>query len=126
MLRALSTRRSHGRYEKLVDKAESSSAGLLGGSSRDFQLKRSNTLPIRFLGCCRGSNKVSVELNLPSLPAVKPAMKVNKSHPLFTLFDRRRQNRRTTSRPEFARYIEYVKEAGLWDKNSGMPVMYYK
>ncbi|CAI0392329.1 unnamed protein product [Linum tenue] len=113
MLRALSTRRSHNKYEKLVDNTESSSAGLI--------LKRSKTLPVRFFGSAskRGQKvSVEVELKLPSLPAVKPAMKVNKSHPLFSLFDRRRQNKRTTSRPEFARYIEYVKE--------GRGSLYYK
>ncbi|CAL1360863.1 unnamed protein product [Linum trigynum] len=122
MLRALSTHRSHSsKYEKLVDNTESSSADLLGGS--DHELKRSKK--IRFLGS-GGGHKVSVELKLPSLPAVKPAMRVNKIHPLFSLFDRRRQNRRITSRPVFARYIEYVKEGGFWDKNSDMPVMHYK
>ncbi|CAL1360862.1 unnamed protein product [Linum trigynum] len=113
MLRALSTRRSHNKYEKLVDNNESSAAGLLVGGGSDYQLKRSKTLPVRFFGSAskRGQKvSVEVELKLPSLPAVKPAMKVNKSHPLFSLFDRRRQNKRTTSRPEFARYIEYVKE----------------
>ncbi|CAL1360865.1 unnamed protein product [Linum trigynum] len=124
MLRTLSTRRSHSKYEKLADNTEPSSADLLGGDS-DYELKRTNTVPIRFPGSDRG-HKVAAEQSLPSVPAVKPAMKVNKSHPLFSLFDRRRQSKRTTSRPEFARYIEYVKEGGLWDTNSGVPVMHYK
>ncbi|CAN1344293.1 hypothetical protein LINPERPRIM_LOCUS40040 [Linum perenne] len=36
------------------------------------------------------------------------------------------RKKRTTSRPEFARYIQYVKEGGIWDHGSAVPVMHYK
>ncbi|CAN0861724.1 hypothetical protein LINGRAHAP2_LOCUS8294 [Linum grandiflorum] len=117
MLRALSTRISQYKYEKLSE--ESSIGPLIGG----YKLTRSRTLPVQVLGGRSSSYKLSLKLNLPALPAAKKAN--SKSHPLFSLFTSRR-NKRTTSRPEFARYIQYVKEGGLWDSNSGVPVMYYK
>ncbi|CAN0919269.1 hypothetical protein LINGRAHAP2_LOCUS31351 [Linum grandiflorum] len=113
MLRALSSRRSHSKYEKLVD---DSSVGLLGG-----ELRRSNTLPVQYLGSGGHKLKLDLEVKLPALPL--PAKKSSKSHPLFSFFDTRRK-KRTTSRPEFARYVEYVKEGGRWDNSSGMPVIY--
>ncbi|KAG4380242.1 hypothetical protein GLYMA_16G135600v4 [Glycine max] len=48
-----------------------------------------------------------------------------KSHPLLS-FLALRWKKKTTARPEFARYLEYLKEGGMWDLNSNKPVMYYK
>ncbi|CAN0861720.1 hypothetical protein LINGRAHAP2_LOCUS8294 [Linum grandiflorum] len=124
MLRALSTRISQYKYEKLSE--ESSIGPLIGG----YKLTRSRTLPVQVLGGRSSSYKLSLKLNLPALPAatlLRPAANKgdSKSHPLLSLFISRRK-KRTTSRPEFARYIQYVKEGGLWDSSSGVPVMYYK
>ncbi|CAN0861722.1 hypothetical protein LINGRAHAP2_LOCUS8294 [Linum grandiflorum] len=121
MLRALSTRISQYKYEKLSE--ESSIGPLIGG----YKLTRSRTLPVQVLGGRSSSYKLSLKLNLPALPAAKKAANKgdSKSHPLLSLFISRRK-KRTTSRPEFARYIQYVKEGGLWDSSSGVPVMYYK
>ncbi|CAN0861718.1 hypothetical protein LINGRAHAP2_LOCUS8294 [Linum grandiflorum] len=120
MLRALSTRISQYKYDRLAD--ESSISPLIGG----YKLTRRTTLPVQVLGgrsSCR--YKLSLKLNLPAL--LRPAANKgdSKSHPLLSLFISRRK-KRTTSRPEFARYIQYVKEGGLWDSSSGVPVMYYK
>jgi hypothetical protein len=115
MFRALSTRRNHRTYEKLAD--EPAAVGPLEG-----KLKRSTSLPAQVFGSQR---KSTPELAFPAGFQVKPTNKVTKSHPLFSLFGDRRK-KKTTAKPEFARYIEYLKEGGVWDKNSNIPVIYYK
>ncbi|KAJ6678654.1 PROTEIN SHROOM-LIKE [Salix viminalis] len=40
--------------------------------------------------------------------------KGSKSHPLFSLCDGAGRKKNTTARPEFARYLQYVKEGGVW------------
>ncbi|XP_059458212.1 uncharacterized protein LOC132187791 [Corylus avellana] len=115
MFRALSTRRNHRTYEKLADER---GVGALEGK----YLKRSTSLPAQVFG---SPTKSTPELAFPASSQVKPTNKVTKSHPLFSLFSGGRK-KKTTAKPEFARYIEYVKEGGAWDKNSSMPVIYYK
>ncbi|GMY11467.1 Sodium/potassium-transporting ATPase subunit alpha-1 like [Fagus crenata] len=114
MFRALSTRRSHRRYEQLGDDP---AAGLL-----EAKLKRVTSLPAKMFG---SSSKLTPEVTFPNNSQVKPTKKVSKSHPIFSLFNARRK-KKTTARPEFARYLEYVKEGGLWDMNLNKPVIYYK
>lgn len=122
MFRALSTRRSHQSYEKL---GEEPSAGLLD----QVRLQRSTTLPTRAFGSPIMRN-FSLEREVSSIPQLKPApskKSSGKPHPLFSLFDRRRKSKKTaTATPEFARYLDYVKEGGSWDVNSNMPVIYYR
>ncbi|GKU99197.1 hypothetical protein SLEP1_g12076 [Rubroshorea leprosula] len=115
MLRAFSVRRSQWRYEPLVD--DEPDVSLLGG-----KLSRTTSLPA---GLFCSSRKAAPDSALPSNSQVKSTKKKSKSHPLFSLFDGRRK-RKTTAKPEFARYLEYVKEGGVWDMKSNMPVMYYK
>lgn len=104
MFRSTSTRKSPSRYEKL-DKEHD--------GNEDF--KRSTSLPSRAMASTFG------EMNLQR----NPTKKEKKIHPLLSLFDFRRK-KTTTARPEFARYLEYVKEGGMWDTNSNKPVIYYK
>lgn len=128
MLRALSTRRgSHG-YERLVDDP---SVGLLEG-----KLKRATSVPAsRMFGSSKKLTPTPEFIIIPikdNSQAVKTTTttttttlkKANKIHPFFSLFDGRRKKK--TSKPEFARYLEYVKEGGIWDVKSNMPVMHYK
>lgn len=110
MLRALSVRRDPHRYEKL---GEEPAVCLLEG-----ELKRAKSVPAKVFG----SPKAKA---FPDNAPAKPTKKTSKTHPLFTLFDTRRK-KKTTARPEFTRYLEYVKEGGLWDVKSNMPVIYYK
>jgi len=113
MFRSTSTRKSPARYEKL-DKEHGDS----GTSNEDF--KRSTSLPSRAMASSFG------EMNLQRNPTKKGSSKPKeKSHPLLSFFDFRRK-KKTTARPEFARYLEYVKEGGMWDINSNKPVIYYK
>lgn len=114
MFRAFSTRRGHGRYEKLghepaVPPLEAE------------KLKRTTSLPAGVFG---SSSNPTPEVTFLADPPGKPPKKANKSHPLFSLFDGRRK-KKATARPELARYLEYVKEGGLWDADSNKPVLYY-
>ncbi|KAK7406735.1 hypothetical protein VNO78_08365 [Psophocarpus tetragonolobus] len=110
MFRSTSTR---AKYERL-DKEYAAN-----GTSNE-ELKRSTSLPSRAMGSTFG------DINLQRNPTKKVNSKPKeKSHPLFSFFDLRRK-KKTTSKPEFARYLEYVKEGGMWDMNSNKPVIYYK
>ncbi|CAJ1930231.1 unnamed protein product [Sphenostylis stenocarpa] len=114
MFRSTSARKSPTRYEKL-DKEH----GATGESSNE-ELKRSTTLPSRAMASTFG------DMNLQRNPTKKGnSNPKEKSHPLLSFFDFRRK-KKTTARPEFARYLEYVKEGGMWDVNSNKPVIYYK
>ncbi|KAK4741439.1 hypothetical protein SAY87_025027 [Trapa incisa] len=125
MFRALSTRRSLQGYEKLGE--DEPSIGLL-----DVKLQRSATLPAgRFLGSQMAVLPVGTKLK-PS-PSKKASGK-SSSHPLFSLFERRSRKSKkatvtaatVTARPEFARYLNYVREGGSWDPKSNVPVIYYR
>ncbi|EEF40825.1 uncharacterized protein LOC8273376 [Ricinus communis] len=123
MLRALSTRRSRRGYERLV--ADESAICLL-----EEKLKRSKTLPAAARTSFDLPTKLTSDSAFPQDAAAKvakpaAARKVNKSHPLFSLFDCRRK-KKTTAKPEFTRYLQYLREGGMWDVKSNTPVIYYK
>ncbi|GKU94477.1 hypothetical protein SLEP1_g7973 [Rubroshorea leprosula] len=114
MLRALSVR-NHRRYERLEQPIDDPEVSLLGS-----KLPRTTSVPAQFL-----SRKLTPASAMPSNSQAKSTKK-SKSHPLFSLFNGRRHRRKTTAKPEFARYLEYVKEGAVWDRSSNMPVIYYK
>ncbi|KAI3450971.1 hypothetical protein Pfo_007636 [Paulownia fortunei] len=113
MFRALSTRRSRRGYEQLGD--EASTAALVP------KLSRAKSLPAKILSCSKKITTPAPAANTPS-EQVKKASKV---HPFFSLFETKRK-KKATAKPEFSRYLEYVKEGGTWDMRANMPVMYYK
>ncbi|KAK9284752.1 hypothetical protein L1049_023929 [Liquidambar formosana] len=114
MFRALRTKRSCRGYDRLADG--------LHVDVLEAKLERVTSLPARISG---SSKKSRPKLTLPgAISQVKHAKKLKKSHPLFSLFDAR--PKKTTAKPEFARYLEYAKEGGVWDVNSNMPVLYFK
>ncbi|KAJ9147060.1 hypothetical protein P3X46_029263 [Hevea brasiliensis] len=120
MLRAFSTRRSRrGSYERLLADDSAIDASELG------TLERSKTLPAAPV--LRSSvTKIPSPNDSQSHQVMKPAARrASKTHPLLSLFDARRK-RKTAAKPEFTRYLEYVREGGIWDVNSNMPVIYYK
>ncbi|KAL3723808.1 hypothetical protein ACJRO7_035909 [Eucalyptus globulus] len=114
MFRAFSTRKGHGRYEKLGNESAAPPV-------EAAELKRTTSLPAGRFGSSSGPTP---QVAFPADPQGKPPKKVNKSHPLFGLFDARRK-KKTTARPDLARYLEYVKEGGSWDANLDKPVMHY-
>ncbi|KAL0543351.1 hypothetical protein IC582_018446 [Cucumis melo] len=118
MLRALSTRRCPHRYKFL---AEDPTISLLEG-----KLRRATSLPTIVLGS--GSRKSAFDITVPEFAQAKQkqSKRANKGgHPIFSFFDFRRK-RKSTARPEFARYLEYLKEGGLWDLKANAPVIYFK
>ncbi|KAK6288080.1 hypothetical protein POUND7_014259 [Theobroma cacao] len=129
MLRAFSTRRSRGGYERLLEVDVEVDEPVTSTGHLEAQLKRARSVPARVFGLSR---RFTPALALPENYQVKSkssssssTKKVTKSHPLFSLFDARRK-KKTTAKPEFARYIEYLKEGGMWDMKANMPVIYYK
>lgn len=118
MFRAMSTRKIHGGYEKLGDE--------------EAILKRVTSVPVSVYGYSR--NPIQEVKKTPTLsPAAKPTG--GSVHPLLSFFDvrfQRKKKKKTTkkssptAKPEFARYLEYVKEGGVWDPNSNAPVIHYR
>ncbi|GAB2279524.1 hypothetical protein Dimus_014164 [Dionaea muscipula] len=109
MLRALSERATHRRYERL-DHAESSGDGL-----DDAQLKRVVSVPAGVYDV--GFSKIVKAPELP-LPTTKAQAKITKKaakvHPLFGLFGGTgKKKKKMTAMPELSRYIQYLKEGGL-------------
>ncbi|XP_010531050.1 PREDICTED: uncharacterized protein LOC104807465 [Tarenaya hassleriana] len=122
MMRAMSTRgRSRHGYERLGDESK---IGLMEG-----ELKRSRTVPTS-----RNRLGGSVPAILEELPRQQSSARKNTtsssskfSHPIFSLFNGGRgRKKKTTAKPEFSRYLEYLKEGGMWDPSSNMPVIYFK
>ena len=121
MFRSMSTRRGPSKYERL--EKDSAASGTSNG-----ELKRSTSVPSResssYMKMAAGSTFGDINLQR------NPTKKANnnhkeKSHPLFSFFNLRRK-KKTTARPEFTRYLEYVKEGGMWDLDNNKPVIYYK
>ncbi|XP_018482287.1 uncharacterized protein LOC108853368 [Raphanus sativus] len=136
MFRAMSTRKIHGGYEKLVE--EEPILNSVDGNSRDpvQEMKKTPTEkrkggsvhPLLSLFNVRFQRKKK-----KSLATEKPTG--GSVHPLLSLFNVRFQRKKKkttkkksldTAKPEFARYMEYVKEGGVWDPNSNTPVIHYR
>ncbi|VVB10036.1 unnamed protein product [Arabis nemorensis] len=122
MLRSFSTRtRSRrGGYERVSD---DSTFSLLGA-----KLRRSTSVPYYAPSIKLGTGGVPTileELPRQKSKKVKPTSKF--SHPLFNfLYGKKKKSKTTTTKPEFSRYLEYLKEGGMWDARSNAPVIYYK
>ncbi|KAL2236300.1 UNVERIFIED_CONTAM: hypothetical protein Sindi_0821700 [Sesamum indicum] len=123
MFRALSTRRSRRGYEHLAhddddDEAASTPAALLPAA----KLSRAKSLPAKAkqIFSCSSKNSCSAAAEQA---VIKKASKV---HPLFSLFEMSRRKKKATAKPEFSRYLEYVREGGVWDVKENMPAIYYK
>ncbi|XP_010484636.1 PREDICTED: uncharacterized protein LOC104762924 [Camelina sativa] len=111
MIRALSTRKDRGSSYKKLGEEEEAGAGLLEAKQQSAAVSKHH----------EQSQKVKVEKSGGSV------------HPLFSFFDmslkrkkKKKKSTRTTAKPEYARYLEYVKEGGVWDNTSNEPVIYYR
>lgn len=47
-----------------------------------------------------------------------------KAHPVIKILEA--PSKEAMAKPEFLRYLEYLREAGTWDPNSGRPLIYFK
>ncbi|KAL8240534.1 hypothetical protein R6Q59_013889 [Mikania micrantha] len=117
MFRSMSTRKHHRGYEQLIKESTGDDR------SSNPKLLRSTTLPANFFGdhpfnfvLDRKPAKVDV--------IDKQVKKVSKVHPFFSLFERKNRKKKATAKPEFSRYMQYLKEGGFWDANSDKPVIY--
>ncbi|XP_057787330.1 uncharacterized protein LOC131004647 [Salvia miltiorrhiza] len=106
MFRGLSIRRNRRGYEQLGDGDEASLVP---------KLSRTKSLP---------TTKVNSSPKRIATAAAKEAKKAGKVHPFFSIFETKRR-KKATAKPEFSRYLEYVKEGGAWDMAANRPVMYY-
>ncbi|KAK4346863.1 hypothetical protein RND71_033202 [Anisodus tanguticus] len=111
MFRAMSTRRDYRGCEELI-KEEAPSAPLI---ILEPKLSKSRTVPAaaNFFSSS-SSKKVTSEDNFRVTTQLKEAKKASKIHPIFSLFETKRK-KKATARPEFSRYIQYVREGGFGD-----------
>ncbi|KAJ8567546.1 hypothetical protein K7X08_019754 [Anisodus acutangulus] len=108
MFRALSTRRDYRGYDELI-KDEAPSAPLV-----EPKLIRNTSVPASKMFSPSRKEKSS-EQNFPMSPQLnKEAKKASKIHPIFSLFETKKK-KKATARPEFSRYIQYVREGGFGD-----------
>ncbi|KAK4368072.1 hypothetical protein RND71_011864 [Anisodus tanguticus] len=111
MFRAMSTRRDYRVYDELI-KEEAPSAPLI---ILEPKLSKSRTVPVSanfFISS--SSKKVASEDNFRATAQLKEAKKTSKIHPVFSLFETKKK-KKATARPEFSRYIQYVREGGYGD-----------
>ncbi|WZY84776.1 hypothetical protein YC2023_031160 [Brassica napus] len=116
MFRAMSTRKIHGGYEKLVEE--------------EPILKKGTSVPASVYGNSRNPvQDAKTPTSKPTGGSVRPLLN------LFNVrFQRKKRKKKktknkkslATAKPEFARYMEYVKEGGVWDPNSNAPVIHYR
>ncbi|KAK9071421.1 hypothetical protein SSX86_009990 [Deinandra increscens subsp. villosa] len=119
MFRSMSTRKNHRGYEQLFDDGDNNRRS----SSSEPKMLRSTTLPSNFFG------DHPFKLASDRKPAKgdvidKQVKKASKVHPFFSLFERKNRKKKATAKPEFSRYMQYLKEGGVWDANSDKPVIY--
>ncbi|KAL2520552.1 hypothetical protein Fot_24490 [Forsythia ovata] len=104
MFRALSTRKTRQGYEQLTDEAPASTDPLVP------KLSKSRTLPAKFFNSSP-KKLTTAASNTPS----EQAKKVSKIHPFFNIFiESGRRRKKATAKPEFSRYVEYLKEGGMY------------
>ncbi|XP_031110026.1 uncharacterized protein LOC116014162 [Ipomoea triloba] len=106
MLRSLTTRKSPLAYEQLKDEAPL------------FEPKLSRTASVpsaKNIGASvfSSSSSKKVTMSEETKSQAKKADKASKIHPIFSLFDGRRKSKKVTARPEFSRYVQYLKEGGF-------------
>ncbi|XP_019172908.1 PREDICTED: uncharacterized protein LOC109168348 isoform X2 [Ipomoea nil] len=104
MLRSLTTRKSPLAYEQLTDEAP----------LFEPKLSRTTSVPsAKNGGVFTSSSSKKVTMSSETKSQAKKAEKASKIHPIFSLFDGRRKSKKVTARPEFSRYMEYLKEGGF-------------
>ncbi|KAK1410426.1 hypothetical protein QVD17_36963 [Tagetes erecta] len=118
MFRAMSTRRDNKGYEPLV----------FGGAAVDDLLSeakmiRSKTLPMNFFGDSPVTFESELKTPVRENVIDKQVKKASKIHPIFSIFEKRGRRKKATAKPEFSRYMQYLKEGGIWNANEPKPVI---
>ncbi|CAH8344757.1 unnamed protein product [Eruca vesicaria subsp. sativa] len=113
------TRSRRGGYERVSD---DSTFSLLGA-----KLRRSTSVPYYAPSIKLGAGGVPTILEeLPHQKSKKVKATSKFSHPIFSFLYGKKKKPSTTRKPEFSRYLEYLKEGGMWDARTNTPVIYYK
>nr|XP_043634382.1 uncharacterized protein LOC122605493 [Erigeron canadensis] len=121
MFRAMSTKKNRGGYSPLVNGKVPVDDITLG----DPKMNRCNTLPSNVFGESVVPFGFAPSTPVRVIHAVeKEVKKASKMHPIFAIFERRSRKKKATAKPEFARYMQYLKEGGSWNANSSRPVIY--
>lgn len=115
----MSTRRAPSGYEPLV----------IGGAPVDDLLTeakmiRSRTLPTNFFGDSPLAFDSKQRTPMSENVIDKQVKKASKVHPIFAIFERRSRKKKATAKPEFSRYMQYLKEGGSWNANESKPAIY--
>lgn len=118
MFRAMSLRKVHRGYEPLVNESD------VPDPLSDPKMLRSTTLPAHFFGDTPLKFVLEPKSSVKGDMIEKQVKKVSKLHPLFSLFERKSRKKKATAKPEFSRYMQYLKEGGVWHANSTKPVIY--
>ncbi|MCD7460112.1 hypothetical protein HAX54_042904 [Datura stramonium] len=111
MFRAMSTRRDYRGYGVLIKEEEEEEEPILGKPNK---LSRNRTVPAAAKFFSSSSKKVTSEDNFRANAQLKEAKKASKIHPIFSLFETKKK-KKATARPEFSRYIQYLREGGYGD-----------
>ncbi|KAJ8641382.1 hypothetical protein MRB53_018076 [Persea americana] len=102
-----------------------------------IKAKKVTILPVRML---KTTKTTKPETMLKTAKTTKPETTVSvppqttkcstrdatRSHPLLNFLGTSRRKKVATLKPEFIRYLEYMKEGGRWDADSNRPVIYFK
>nr|GLL26298.1 uncharacterized protein LOC109177565 [Ipomoea trifida] len=117
MFRSLTKRKSPYNYKQLADDVALVAADHGGGEPK-LSRTRSWPPPAAAAAAAKGSSgkkKVMSTSELHNFPAksqAKQVRKVSKILPIFSVFESRKK-KKATARPEFSRYLEYVREGGF-------------
>ena len=128
LFRALSTTRGRrGGYDRLLDETTIDSGAKYADHHDHAVLKRVTSVPAQML-FGSSTKKLGSDPVVPATnsKAKKQGKKAEKIHPLFGLFAGKGKKNKMTANPDFSRYIEYLKEGGMWNKDKDSPVIYYK
>ncbi|XXG64858.1 hypothetical protein AAC387_Pa05g2699 [Persea americana] len=90
-----------------------------------IKLKKVTILPMRMLKTTRAPKPENTASVPP--PIGKHSIKdAARTHPLLNFLGAPRRKKVAAVKPEFIRYLEYMKEGGRWDTDSNRPVIYFK
>nr|GMC99096.1 uncharacterized protein LOC109177565 [Ipomoea batatas]GMD00847.1 uncharacterized protein LOC109177565 [Ipomoea batatas] len=108
MFRSLTKRKSPYKYKQLADDVALVAVDHGGGEPK---LSRTRSWPPP--SAKKKVMSTTSELhNFPAKSQAKQVRKVSKILPIFSVFDGRKK-KKATARPEFSRYLEYVREGGF-------------
>ncbi|XXG64859.1 hypothetical protein AAC387_Pa05g2700 [Persea americana] len=90
-----------------------------------IKAKKVTILPVRMLKTTK-TTKPETTVSVPPQTTKCSTRDATRSHPLLNFLGTSRRKKVATLKPEFIRYLEYMKEGGRWDADSNRPVIYFK